>query len=189
MSDTDWFNDLKSYTTECRRHNPLPCRDRLSLAEEMQCRIIGGSLLEWLQNYGPHILQERAVLAKLHDWSKDPCIVFTSEQPGLIAASEILHVCKPTITCLLPEEFTRWLNIYPDPDYRWHIHTWSYFATLDVVAVQKARQYPLTAKESYWLHKEGTMCGSLFGFGGDHLWKWNGSEPTLLEECFSKWCS
>jgi len=51
----------------------------------------------------------------------------------------------------------------------------------------RLREHGVLPGESYWLHKEGTMYGELFGRGGSHLWKWDGSEPTLLEECFEQW--
>jgi hypothetical protein len=184
-----WFDGLRTFATECRDRRPLIARDALSFAEEMQCRIIGGSLIAWLEKHGPCRLQERAVLASLQGWEKDPFFVFTSEQSGLVAASEILKEGSNTTVLLYPDEFANWLQGHPDQEYRWHVHTWSYFASLDADMAQRAGKYPLAAGETYWLHKEGTMCGSLFGHGGDHLWKWNGKEPTLLEEWFDKWVS
>jgi hypothetical protein len=182
-----WFEGLRRFADECRKKAPLAERTSLSPAEEVQCRIIGGSLIGWLQKFGPRLLQERAVLATLQDWEKDPFVVFTSEQPGLVAANEILEESPPTIAFLYPDEFTRWTRRHPDTDYRWHVHTWSFFAALDADTAQRAAKHPLAAGETYWLHKEGTMCGPLFGRGGDHLWKWDGSEPALIEECFNQW--
>jgi len=184
-----WFEGLKAYTAECRKQTPLTRRDDLSLASEMQCRIIGGSLIGWLRQHGPRLLQERAVLAGLQNWEKDPFVVFTSEQPGLVAANEILENAPPTIVFLYCDEFTRWTKAHPDADYRWHVHTWSFFTAPDLEEVRRAAKYPLAVGDTYWLHKEGTMCGPLFGRGGDHLWKWNGREPELLEECFNQWVS
>jgi hypothetical protein len=186
---TKWFDGLRAFLAECRDQRPLIARKDLSAAEERQCRIIGGSLIRWLQNYGPSLLEERAMLADFENWEKDPCIVFTSEQPGVVAANEILKASPPTIVFLYPDEFTRWTESHPDPEYRWHVHTWSFFAPLDPMTGQRAARYPLAAGETYWLHKEGTMCGPLFGRGGDHLWKWDGENATLLEEGFNQWIS
>ncbi|MEI7946241.1 MAG: hypothetical protein WCJ02_06070 [bacterium] len=185
----EWFGELRDNVWEFRRSHPLAPRDTLSLADEMQCRIIGGSLIRWLREYGPRLLQQRSVLAKLKGWESDPFVVFTSEQPGLIAAGEILGVKASEIISLYPDEFTKCSKSRPDADYQWHVHTWSYFTTLDADSLQRAAKYPLAPGETYWLHKEGTMCGSLFGRGGDHLWKWNGEKPELLEECFNQWVS
>jgi hypothetical protein len=185
----DWFFELRDDMREFRRSHPLVAREALSLEEEMKCRIIGGSLIRWLEEYGPRLMQERSVLAKLKGWESDPFIVFTSEQPGLIAANEILDRKSSQIAFLYPAEFTRVTKIRPDAEYQWHVHTWSYFTTLDADTLQRAAKYPLAPGETYWLHKEGTMCGQLFGRGGDHLWKWNGKKPELLEECFNQWVS
>ena len=165
---TEWFEKLKAFLIECRDKRPLITRNDLQTVEEMQCRIIGGSLIGWLKEHGPNLLQERAMLAGLEDMEKDPFIVFTSEQPGLIAANEILSGGQSTIVFLYHDEYSAWLESNPDTNYQWHIHTWSFFAPLDPTTVQRAKKYPLTAGEAYWLHKEGTMCGPLFGRGGDH---------------------
>jgi len=186
---TNWFDGLKAFVAACRASRPLLNREDLSTAEEMQCRIIGGSLITWLQKHGPRLLQERAVLAGLENWEKDPFIVFTSEQPGLVAGREILDDGPSTIAFLYPDEFTEWLKYHPDPEYRWHVHTWSFFAPLDVETGRRAKKFSLAAGESYWLDKEGTMCGQLFGRGGDHLWKWDGNEPVLLQEFINQWVS
>lgn len=186
---TKWFAELRAFVTECRAKRPLIAREELSHAEEIQCRIIGGSLISWLQKYGPHLLQERVMLADLEGWEKDPFVVFTSEQPGLVAAREILEEGPSSIVFLYPKEFTQWLKKHPDQNFRWHVHTWSFFCPLDADSLQKAQKYPLAPGESYWLHREGTMCGPLFGRGGDHLWKWNGREAILLEECLNQWIS
>ncbi len=186
---TKWFDDLKSHVSECRRHRSFACRDSLSLVEEMQCRIIGGSLIGWLNTYGPRLLQERSVLAAHQGWEKEPFVIFTSEEAGLIAANEILAGSISTMAFMYADEFSSWATSHPDIDFRWHVHTWSFFAALDAVTLQRAARYPLLEGENYWLHREGTVCGPLFGRGGDHLWKWNGEVPMLLEECFNQWSS
>jgi len=184
-----WFSDLKRFVRECREKRPIPIRNDLSNEQEIQCRIIGGSLIAWLREYGPRFIQERAVEAVLQNFAKDPYVVFTSGSPGLVAACEILSEGPANIVFLYADEFTEWLKKNPDSDYRWHIHTWSFFAPIDKKTVKKAERYPCSEGESLWLHKEGTMCGQLFGRGGDHLWKWNGQEPVLLEEGMNQWVS
>jgi hypothetical protein len=184
-----WFDGLKRFVSECRAKRPVVGRKDLSTFEEIQCRIIGGSLISWLGEHGPRLIQERAVEADLQNFEKDPYIVFTSESPGLVAAREILSEGPANMVFLYPDEFTEWLNNNPDSDYRWHVHIWSFFAPVDEEMAKKAVKYPCSEGESLWLHKEGTMCGHLFGRGGDHLWKWNGREPELLEEAVNQWVS
>lgn len=186
----DWFDDLLLDIRDFRRDRPLASRDALSPEEEMQCRIIGGNLISWLEQHGPLLMQQRSMLAKLNDcWEEPPFVVFTSNQPGLVAATEIIRGMRHQIACLFPEEFSSWLKKHPDPDNRWHVHTWSYFTPLDKEIVKLAKAYPIAPGECYWLHKEGSQCGNLFGRGGDHLWKWDGHEAVLLEEGIRQWVS
>ncbi len=185
-----WFERLKNQIGEHRSVRPIIDRQSLSTAEEMQCRIIGGSLIRWLTDYGPELLQERCVLSELMDVEEDPYIIFTSTAPGLVAAGEILQDGPSHIVFLYIEEFDEWLRREPDRDYRWHVHFWSYFdENLNEEISKKAKQYQLKENEQYWLHKEGTRLGPLFGRGADHLWRWNGSEAELLEECIDHWIS
>ena len=185
----DWFNELKRFVGERRTKHPIANRDDFKAEDEMQCRIIGGGLIAWLEDHGPQFLQERSFLAKLKGWEKDPFVIFTSTEPGLVAANEILQEDPANIAALYPDEFTQWLKDNPDPDYLWHVHMWSFFETPDSAMQEKAKEYPVAQGESYWLHREGTMCGPLFGRGGDHLWKWDGDEPVLLQECINQWVS
>lgn len=185
----NWFDGLTRFAMEHRVKYPIVNRDDFSAEQEMQCRIIGGSLITWLQEHGPRLIQERAILARLKDWEEDPFIVFTSKQPGLVAAREIFEGQHATVAFLYPDEFTEFLKSRPDHEFRWHVHTWSFFAPVDEDMAKKVANDPIGDGESYWLHKEGTMCGQLFGRGGDHLWKWNGQELVLLEECINQWVS
>lgn len=185
----EWYEQLVIDTKDLRKRRPLPARETLSPAEERQCCIIGGSLISWLEYYGSRLLQERNMLSKLQGWEKNPFIVFTSDKPGLIAAREILNDNPSQYAFLFPNEFKKWEARHPDKEYQWHIHTWSYFKTLDKSSLQRASDYPLAPEETFWLHQEGTMCGTLFGRGYDHLWKWNGEDFVLLQECFNQWVS
>ncbi len=185
----EWFDQLVKDSLDFRSKKPLPARETLSPAEEMQCRIIGGSFISWLEHQGPRLLQEREVLSKLQEWEKDPFIVFTSDKPGLIAAREILDGNSDRFAFLFPKEFKKWEACHSDNEYQWHIHTWSFFTTLDKASLKRTSEYPLAPGETFWLHQEGTMCGQLFGRGGDHLWKWDGENFVLLQEGFNQWVS
>lgn len=184
-----WFDELKTFAAECRERNPLGSRDEFAATDYSQYRIVGWSMIDWLDKHGPRLLAERAMLAHLNGWEKDPFIVITGKRSGLIAAREIVVKYPPVIVCVDPDEFKEWSKSHADEEYRWHVHMWSYFTELDRDTAQRAKQYPLAEGESYWLHEEGTMCGPLFGRGVDHLWKWDGTTPTLLEEAFNHWVS
>ena len=182
-----WFADLRRFAGTCREQNPLPCRERLTPDAEIQCRIVGGSLIAWLERHGPLLLRERAAVCALEQLERDPFIVFTSDVAGLVAADEIVGGGHNRIATLLTGEFDAWRSENPDPAYRWHIHTWSCFSEPEDADLVNVPPHLLQRDETYWLHKEGTMTGRLCGRGGDHLWKWNGVEPVLLKECLNQW--
>ncbi len=79
----------------------------------------------------------------------------------------------------------------PDEEHRWHVHFWSFFLDEAQPGFLKigCRKYPIPTSCVYWQHIEGTMWGRLAGRGVDHLWKWDGAEPVLLEEALTHWVS
>jgi len=186
-----WQSAVAAHFERERADHPLPSRDRLSATEEFQLRIVGGSLVNWLERYGPQMLKEREFLRELNDVDSSPDIVFISTVPGLVAANEILDPRPPSIFFFSQEEFSLFLKENPDPTFRWHVTYTSYFHELldaDILA-RASQKYKLRSKEEFWLHRESSMLGQLFGRGGDHLWKWNGRKPALLEEGFNTWIS
>lgn len=119
----------------------------------------------------------------------EPIIVFTSDVPGLVAAQPIVGSDHERIVFLLDSEFDA-LPLKPlDPTYRWHVHYWSRFRTeLDAEFLARARaKHPLPNGHSYWQHSEGTMWTINAGNGGDHLWRWDGQTPELLEAAMTRW--
>jgi hypothetical protein len=185
----NWFTQLNASIEQLRKENPLSARDQLNDSEEWQCKIVGSSLLNWLENVGPNFLQERSVFCKVREIEPDPFLVFTSNTPGLVAAREIVGEDNERIVFLDDSEFDDWLKDHPDKSYRWHVHVWSYFRdSLESEFHQKAEEeYPISEESSYWQHSEGTMWADLAGRGVDHLWRWDGNGPELLEEAFTNW--
>ena len=184
-----WFAKLNAAVTHLREANPLPSREQFDDADEWRCRIVGSSLLHWLEDIGPTFLQERSVLCTALEIEPDPFVVFTSDTPGLVAAQEILGTDNEKITFLSGREFEAWLYGSPDESYRWHTHVFSQFRdTLESEFQQSAKeQYPVPIGVAYWQHSEGTNWAALAGKGVDHLWKWDGEKPELLEEAFTHW--
>lgn len=184
----DWFSRLRQEIAALRHRKPFPSIEDLTDAEEWQRRIIGGSVIAWLEQHSPAILRERQVLHKVMNVDPDPGIVFTSNIPGLLAADEIIGSNGQEVVFLHEKEYKRWLRKNPDKEYRWHVHFWSIFHEPKLPARIKM-MYPLNDGSSYWQHSEGTNWGALAGRGVDHLWQWDGVEPKLLEEGFQSWVS
>jgi hypothetical protein len=90
---------------------------------------------------------------------------------------------------LLQDELDTFLRQVEDPGYRWHVHAWSVFPEVVAPAFEaKARaKYPIPDGCSYWQHSEGTMWAVNAGRGVDHLWRWDGLTPELLEEALTHW--
>ena len=187
----DWESALTEHFDREYSAHPLPERARFSKAKEYQCCSVGGTLIAWLEDYGPRLLQEREVLRHALEVESDPTIIFTSTVPGLVAAKEILDPRPASVFYFLEDDFTSFLSRHPDPTFQWHVVYSSYFThQLDADTLARAvAKYKLRSTERFWLHRESSMLAPLFGRGGDHLWKWNGRKPTLLEESFNTWVS
>jgi hypothetical protein len=185
----EWMARVRQQIRTCREAAPLPRRDELALPDEWRCRIVGGAFLGWLRETGPQFLRERAVMSKLLKIEPEPSIVFTSDIPGLIAAQEIVGEDHERVAFLLDGDYAPLREA--DPDYRWHVHFWSFFQPKVDPAIEReaGAKYPLPKGCAYWQHSEGTMWAANAGRGVNHLWQWDGSEPTLLEEAFSHWVS
>jgi hypothetical protein len=187
----EWTSRLRTYAAEHRAAVPLPDRDALTDAQEWHCRLVGGTILAWLRQHGPRFLEERVVMCKLLGIDRDPTIVFTSDVPGLIAAREIVGPDHERVVYLLEDEFAAAPPRVTDPEYKHHVHFWSFFRPeLEPgFAAQARAKHPIPAGCSYWQHSEGTMWAVRAGRGVDHLWRWDGDKPELLEEAMSHWVS
>jgi hypothetical protein len=145
--------------------------------------------MHWLSDWGPQLLQERAVLSSLQGWDKDPLICFQSDLPGLVAAGEILGDESAAVVWGLSADFeslpTR------DDEFRYHVELRSSLLPVspEVVDPELRRKHPLSGSEAYLFHRDESILGPLFARGAHHLWKWNGRELLLLEEAFETWVS
>jgi len=181
--------DLRKHLELCRGVLAIPPRESLSPEGEAQCQVLGGHLIRWLSDWGPQLLQERAVLSSLQGWDTEPLICFQSDLSGLVAAREILKDGRAPVVWGLSSDFesapTR------DDEFRYHVDLHSTFIPLSTenVALDLRRQHPLSTSETYFLHREESILGPLFARGAHHLWKSDGRELMLLEEAFETWVS
>ncbi len=184
-----WEKELHHFIQQARAVDPLPDRSCLDKAQEMQCRILGGSLITWLDHVCPRLLADRKTWWYLRELEPDPYLVFETTLPGLVAAAEILEGGADRLIFLSPEEYRDWTSQNPDPAYRWHVHTYSFFC--DGVTAESlgplAARFPLPPGAVYWKHVQGDRWGERCGRGVEHLWSWDGEEPELLEEAFNDW--
>jgi hypothetical protein len=180
-----WLQEMKNHAENCRASRAIPRQDTLSWQQILQLHIIKGSLLSWIKNL-PSIIS----LDPSEQGGHRICIVFTSTCPGLVAAKEITQGKNLLLVSLYPEELRSFLQSFPDNDYRYHAHIWSYFLEeLDSDTKRIAKCYPVNDTEKYWLHVEGIMRGQRLGRGVEHLWSWNGSQTKLLKKSFLHWAA
>lgn len=187
-----WQTAATGFERKLRAKSPLPARESFTPSEEHQCQLLGGALIGWLEQRGPSLLRQRELTALAMPFAfpglgQEPTIVFISDQPGLVAAQEILDPPSPGILCLGFAEYQALRNLYPDERWQYHIvyqsHLQQHPEDVDPA------QYPIQKGEVYWLHEERTILGRLFGRGADHLWKWDGQQCELLQEGYGHWIS
>lgn len=183
VSGDEWKARLRAFFVDESGRDEIPPREELTDAQEMQCRIVGGALIAWLERHGPRMIQERSVLRAV-GFEPNPLIVFTSNVPGLVAAREILGEQPERVVYMTEARFRDFLRANPDPRYIWHVHHWSLFPPqLEAEFLEAARSgYPIADGCQYWQHVEGTLWGPSCGLEIRHLWQWDGAEPALLEE-------
>ncbi len=185
----EWANSLREEIAQHRSESPLPDRASLSHVDEQRCRIVGGAFIAWLENYGPHFLQERSMMAHMLQVDPEPFIVFTSDAPGLVAAQEIIGNDNERVTFMFEHEYESSPTVADDPTFACHVHFWSAFkdGVESSIEEEAKSKFPIPVDCSYWQHSEGTLWGVNCGRGVDHLWQWDGQKPELLEEAISHW--
>jgi hypothetical protein len=80
-SRSEWLLAIRASVAKCRANRPIPSRDALSISHEHQCRILGGHLIHWLEDWGPAMIRERNALAG-PDYDKNPVLIFATDMRG-----------------------------------------------------------------------------------------------------------
>jgi hypothetical protein len=187
MAKNKWTTNMRDFAKghqDSRRGFDL---QELSPQQVRQYQILGGTLLTWLDGYGPALIAERAALARVSRLDTDPHIVIVSGLPGLLAALEIIHPDCVTLSALTEEEYEGFLTTHPDPAYRrLVVFRNTFFALQDPQLLTRARlEHPIPKGAQYWVHKEESVLGELFTRTTFHLWRWDGEEYDLLAEGFT----
>lgn len=188
MNKREWSKALQLFLQSQYVSNPIPDLKNLSDEEKWQYRIIGGGLVNWLNNIFPDISQERMAVF-MSECDSDPLVVLTSTMAGLIAVQEITKDSDDSIIYLFHTDFEKWEEQHPvdEDELPFLIHHWSYFCEIDQELLIRAKEaYPSINVEEFRIHREGHLWGPRCGRFWDHLWKWNGGEMELLEQEFSQ---
>jgi hypothetical protein len=162
---------LRAYAGECRRIQPWPARSALSTLAEWQGQVLGGTLIGWLKREFPEVMNVRSVLAKKAGFIPRPEIVILSNEPGLVAAVEILGEKPSSFVTLTPDQYALWSGAMCEDRLCWCIEFSSLLVTPSRSAVKRFRkEYPVPRGSVYWIHAETTDYGRLAGVGGLYLW-------------------
>lgn len=186
-----WQAALRAYRDQCRQASPIPPRGQLTAEEEWHCRIIGGSVIRFLESRWSTISGERKFFAWEFTAPGSGVVVFTTTMPGLVAVTELFERPVEAFIALLNDEWTRWIDEHPDPEFQYHAAFWSYFtATLREEERERVvREFPDLPLDQCRIHRVGDLWGPLAGTGADHLWRWDGETMRLVKERFREWIS
>jgi len=189
-SKTDWARGLQEHLSMCQQNDPIPARESLTPTQEKQCRILGGHLIRWLQQWGPALIQERNFFADMNKWDKQPVIVILTDVPGLVAASEILGPPNDSLIYGNHQHVREYLTTTPDAEFTFHCELASYFEVLDEAKASSLREkFNLNDQTHLASHFDCSTMGPLFARGGRHLWSFQEETPSLVEEGYDSWVS
>ncbi|MES2734667.1 MAG: hypothetical protein V4672_00005 [Verrucomicrobiota bacterium] len=185
-----WIAALTGFAAQKRAEDPVPPRSALTDEEEQQCRILGGHLISWLEEWGPNLILERNVLADMQGWDKNPHVVFLTSGPGLTAAREILHGAEEQVTWLTTPQFQEFLVLHPDEGQVHHCILESWFRPASAQEESALRaSYPIPPEASLRIHHDHSRMAPLFTRGGLSLWSSQKGEMKLIEEGYQHWLS
>lgn len=185
----DWIAALRSHLANCFDAMPIPPRNSLSHIEELQCRILGGHLISWLEKWGPEMIQERSFVALSPEQKCEPHVVILSSGPGLTAANEILSPLSEQVSFCRRSDYEEFCANFPDVDFLYHCCLESRFEVPARDHEDRLReQYQLQTGE-IWIHYDCSTMAPLFARGGRHLWHYDGDSPRLVAEAYETWVS
>ncbi|WP_397385658.1 hypothetical protein [Prosthecobacter sp.] len=189
-SKAEWATGLQEHLSVRQKDEPIPERENLTPMQEQQCRILGGHLIRWLQQWGPALIQERNFFADLNKWDKQPVIVILTDVPGLVAASEILGPPNDSLIYGKRQHVREYLTTTPDAEFTFHCELASYFEELDEAKATTLRErFNLDDQTLLASHFDCSIMGPLFARGGRHLWSFQEETPSLVEEGYESWVS
>lgn len=181
-----WLDGLRDFAAAHASGRP-EAGDRSPAADLAERSIIAAHLATRLADFRDLLDGRRG--GAVHDVTDpDPAVVLTTSGPGGDAARAFLESAGPVgghlaerlvITSELA--YRLWSSQHPDPDHRLHVNLWSWVKTR--VPPQRDAEfvaYPLRPGERYWLHRTGLTGAGPADHRVCHLWKFDGTRPTLL---------
>jgi len=185
MTQHEYRAELLSFANKRREDRPINDPEDLT-EQDWHRRIIGGSLMTWLDRRLPDVVAERHTLRVL-EFDPKPIVIFETTPPGVVAARDIVGDSREDFVCLLREEFAHWGKNHRDDGFKFNIHYWSYFDyPSPELHEELAAAYPSAPVEQLRFHRTGDTRGPNCGVFADHFWRWTGKDMALLLEDYSR---
>lgn len=182
-----WLAGLRDFAAEHAAGRPVVA-DRSAASQLAERSIIGAHLATRLADLRDLLDGRRGVATGDESVDPDPAIVLTTSGPGGVAAEAFLEAAGPAGAVLAGRlaisselAYRLWCSQHPDPGYRFHVNAWSWVKTR--VPPQRDAEFaahPLRPGERYWLHRAGLAGAGQADHRVCHLWKFDGTRPTLL---------
>jgi len=182
-----WLNGLRAFASGPRpdRSSRRPSPDGTQREHAAERAILEAWLESWLEGAEALAAARRAWLEgpdAAAGGDPEPAIVLTTSPVGIESARLRLDGLAVRIVAVSELDYRLWCIRQPDHGHRWHVNVWNWIKT----RVPERRhaefaRHPLAEGEHYWLHRAGVAGAGAADRRESHLWKWDGSGPTLLE--------
>lgn len=171
-----WASQLREYAAQCRRNDPLPTVESLSVVDRAKYQIFCDKI------------SSRRRKERIAPCKKGNVVIVHSSRIGLLAVQHVLGPPTDSIVHLLDEENANWFkHAYnaEDESYWWYSFFWWSIVNADDLGESDTRyiaeNYPEPDGFTYWVVTDGCQWGDLAG-GADHeLWKWDGISAEPIE--------
>jgi hypothetical protein len=171
----EWFPRLRAFADKCRKLQPVPADESLSVCEQAKLQILQGKLNRCTREI------ER---------SRDVAIC-TMPLFAFSFAQRQWSGNDGRIVLLTPEEQRQWDEIYTHPPTSFQWYRQYYWVIDESPQRELAKGYAMWAewefqdREAAWLVKTGEGVGPLDGKFTVELWSWNGAKAKFIRCIFS----
>lgn len=185
-----WLENLREFVDS--RPGPPANGGTLGPLEDEQRRVTGGVLLQFLDFIQKPTAYEAFPVLESHPID-ERIFVFATDGPGLAAADDLIDPDSDRAICVRKDDWRAWLGdseTDADEAFDLHYECWSAWhrqvdATWDIEPPEGAR----SETGQFWVHEEGFALVDRAGRGSRHVWWWDGSSLSIVEEEVEDWTS
>lgn len=174
----EYSTHLRLFVNSYRDELQIKDRRELSIVEENQSSISGGALLKFLRFVTrKENLETLPVLREIQQQGRR--LVVVTDDPGSVAANDILRMFRPSAVWMLKQESKAWQQCpeSQDKNFRFHFEYRSWWTQ----KIEPEWKMDLSPTDRHWIHREGYTLDRNHFRDVCHLWEWTGDEMKLLE--------